>query len=1182
MATSNAPPPLSLPILERIDAACDRFEQQWRAGENPRIEDYLNGTEAAVQPALLRALLDVELELRSYTASPPLITEYAARFPGDQALLREVFKSLARTCDSQHDAPGKRISNTVSLTSPAVDTSIPSPPRLPASAPPERLGRFEILEMLGEGAFGVVYKARDPQLDRIVAIKVPREGVLKTPEDHQRFSREARAAAHLNHPNICPVYEVGAFDGRDYIVMAYIEGKALSKIIKAGKVRPRHAAAAVRKLALALDEAHRSGIVHRDLKPANVMVNVRGEPIVMDFGLARWYQAGDAQLTRSGAIMGSPAYMSPEQARGDSPNLGPTSDIYSLAVILYELLTARRPFEGTVTEVLGKILHVAPDPPSRHRPNIDPRLESICLKAMAKDPQDRYQSMRELATALGDFLKERPADTVDVTPPAAHPQPDAGSTQNVAEMFANLSAGLQKQTEEIGQRHRRLTRVVAAGLAAMVLAVCAGIIFFARTPTVTVMIDVDVDLSDQSLSYQLDGKPVSADQLSKQIELDIGSHELVVYRGAEIVHRFHFNVSKDTGPRIEVREHQVTAKKTTSEPTPAIVPHGAYQATQHQADWAKKLGVPVEFTNQFGMKFRLIPPGTYRRGLSQADVDLLISLDPTIKPGDLNRSRPQHTVELTKPFWMGEHEVTVGQFRQFASATGFVTRAETLRATTPSQRTWKSVPWEQTDSHPVVNISWNEAQAFAEWLSQQSGWDYRLPSDAEWEFACRAGTESPWWTGNELPGLVHVANVADATAKLRWKTRNAGITFIPHIDGHAEAAPTGSYPANPFGLRDMIGNVWEWCADWNEGSRYPDFPGGLAVDPQGPQEGAFRMRRGGSWLHGLWCSHAAARMQDRPDTTIGTAYGFRIAISFDPKQTRDLITDRVVASWILEAGGRVRTTEGQELQGKPDQLPEFPFRVMEVFLGGGDKPPRTEIHDADLQQFESLAELKIIDLGSTGVKVRGSGVAHLARLPKLEVLHFYYCPLTNEALPHIGLMTRLSSLRLDATSINDEGLVHMTGLTELRKLNLAYTRVGDGLKHLKRLSKLEELQLHGTDVSDDDLVHLAPLTALKLLYLGGHQPKGLTGAGLSHLWPLKSLEVLGLSNTGITNDGLQGLTEMENLVWLDISQTKVTDAGLKHLYRLQKLRTLNLAKTAVTSDGVRALQNALPQCKVNR
>jgi serine/threonine protein kinase len=191
--------------------------------------------------------------------------------------------------------------------------------------------------------------------------------------------------------------------------MAYIEGQSLGEWAHSKPFTPRQSALLVRKLALALREAHKRGVIHRDLKPSNVMIDRRGEPMVMDFGLARRSGTADPRLTHSGAVMGTPAYMSPEQASGDADATGPVSDVYSLGVILYELLTGRLPFQGQVLAVLCQVVLDEPPPPSSLRKGIDPELESICLRAMARKIKDRYASMAELADALLGFLRKGPA-----------------------------------------------------------------------------------------------------------------------------------------------------------------------------------------------------------------------------------------------------------------------------------------------------------------------------------------------------------------------------------------------------------------------------------------------------------------------------------------------------------------------------------------------------------------------------------------------------------------------------------------------------------------------------------------------------------------------------------------------------------------------------------------------------
>ncbi len=239
---------------------------------------------------------------------------------------------------------------------------LPDPWTLPAVRNrvnfPATSGAYRILRSLGQGAMGTVYLAEDTQLRRQIALKTPQFAGADQRELLERFYREARAAATLRHPCICPVYDVGDIDGKHYITMAYIEGRPLSHFVNPAV--PQTAAQiliVVGKIAQALQEAHDHGIVHRDLKPANIMIDRRGEPVIMDFGLARQaQQPDDLHLTQTGVIMGSPAYMSPEQVEADPEKIGPAADQYSLGVILYELLTGRVPFRGSLASVMGQIV----------------------------------------------------------------------------------------------------------------------------------------------------------------------------------------------------------------------------------------------------------------------------------------------------------------------------------------------------------------------------------------------------------------------------------------------------------------------------------------------------------------------------------------------------------------------------------------------------------------------------------------------------------------------------------------------------------------------------------------------------------------------------------------------------------------------------------------------------------
>jgi tRNA A-37 threonylcarbamoyl transferase component Bud32 len=283
-----------------------------------------------------------------------------------------------------------------------VNPYLPSPTpgrEVPVAESPPRIGRFEVRALLGRGAFGTVFRAYDPQLDREVALKVLQAGALDSPTAVERFQREARAAGRLHHPRIVPVHEVGCDGPFHFIASALIAGRTLRQVIDEGGVEPAVAARVVGELARALDYAHRQGVIHRDVKAANVMLDQEGEPYLMDFGLA-CQQEMAARLTQEGAILGTPAYMAPEHAGGQTGPSQPAGDQYSLGVVLYELLCGRVPFSGPAAAVLYHAIHTTPPQPRAINPHVPPALELVCLRALSKRPGDRYSSCRAFADAL--------------------------------------------------------------------------------------------------------------------------------------------------------------------------------------------------------------------------------------------------------------------------------------------------------------------------------------------------------------------------------------------------------------------------------------------------------------------------------------------------------------------------------------------------------------------------------------------------------------------------------------------------------------------------------------------------------------------------------------------------------------------------------------------------------------
>jgi WD40 repeat protein len=384
---------VSLPVAQRIDRACDRFEAAWKAGERPRLEPYLDGWDGPARALLLRELLALEVAYRRRRGEAPARGEYEARFPADAALVAE--------------ALGPE------------DATIPVAPPSAGSAWPHVPG-YEVLGELGRGGMGVVYKARHVQLDRVVALKMVLPGAEARADDLARFRAEALAVARLQHPNIVQVYEVGEHQGRPFFSMEYVDGGSLSPRVRGTPLPPRAAAELVEMLARAVHHAHERGVVHRDLKPANVLLAAcglaagarpqaaYGVPKITDFGLAKRLDA-DGLQTRTGAVLGTPSYMAPEQARGQNRAVGPAVDVYALGAILYECLTGRPPFKGaTPVDTVLQLLDSEPIPPRRLQPDCPPGLETVCLKCLHKEPRQRYAGALALAEDLHRFRAGEP------------------------------------------------------------------------------------------------------------------------------------------------------------------------------------------------------------------------------------------------------------------------------------------------------------------------------------------------------------------------------------------------------------------------------------------------------------------------------------------------------------------------------------------------------------------------------------------------------------------------------------------------------------------------------------------------------------------------------------------------------------------------------------------------------
>ena len=445
----------------------------------------MNDPESQREAELADFLAEARTSIRS--GGIPDLSTWQSRYPDQIGELIGLLKTVQDLDTLLNDRPVSATVDYVIGHSQAGVGATPGP--LPAE-----IGRYRILEWLGSGGMGTVYRAHDPHLNREVALKVPRlEAIREDPGlAVQRFLREVRAAAGVRHPHVCPIHDAGEHAGIPYVVMAFIQGPNLMALLQPDGLEPRRASKLVSKVALGLEAIHAQGIIHRDLKPGNILLDAADEPLVTDFGLACLGQE-QKPLTAYGVVLGTPGYMAPEQVSPQVGPLGPWTDIYSLGVVLYQLLCGRTPFVGSGLTLLFQIAHDRPPPPSQFRADLDPALEAIVLKALAQRPEDRFASAGQFSEALEGWLRGEPpivnrdlpavADSAKTSPMTLRTDLPGGGAVTVtleggSKMPSELELTVEQQQASARKRRRKLR--IKITVAVLLLLLVAG--FLALLP----------------------------------------------------------------------------------------------------------------------------------------------------------------------------------------------------------------------------------------------------------------------------------------------------------------------------------------------------------------------------------------------------------------------------------------------------------------------------------------------------------------------------------------------------------------------------------------------------------------------------------------------------------------------------------------------------------------------------
>ncbi|MFO0999187.1 MAG: protein kinase [Planctomycetaceae bacterium] len=1087
-----------------------------------------------------------------------------------------------------------------------------------------RLGHYEVLQVLGKGAFGTVLKAFDEKLHRMVAIKVMSTELASTSPARKRFLREARSSAAIRHDNVVAIYAVEE-QPIPYLVMEYIPGKTLADaLVGEGPLGLTDSLRLSQQIASGLAAAHSQGLIHRDIKPANILLEegIQWKVKITDFGLAR--AADDASMTQSGTIAGTPMFMSPEQAH--SSNIDQRSDLFSFGSVMYQMVSGRPPFRASSTlAVLKRVTEDTPRPIQEIIPEVPDWLVTIISKLHEKKADDRYQTAQEVADLLARCQSEmQHAGKVTCVPesiphsqtressetaPVRRGSPDPAQTadrRSPTRPGAHQNTGDLRSIDSAGSGDPRTTGPVEPN----------GPV--ATTPAPT-------SLEEMILAARIARfEKMSPEELRRSM-----LHRRIIVAAfvavAAIIAVVFLNRDSDSASRDASAPGQSASNEVrgltppgspeqpgwhgwpSDAPPPAIAPFNAEQAEQHQEAWAKYLNVPVEYTNSIGMKFRLIPPGEFMMGSTHDEIEEALKFvgdDPNWKVC-IQSEIPRHKVILTRPVYCCVHEVTQSQYERvtgnnpayFAKSGGGKQRVAEI----------------ETGDYPVESLTWNDAAQFCEMLSMSEkfkpcyfrsgaavtlldGDGYRLPTEAEWEFLSRAGASTRYCFGEHNDGILSIG----------WLALNAG----------DRTHRVGELTPNAFGLYDTNGNVWEVVQDWWEPSFHSHLTESPVVDPMGPLSsvGAERIMRGGSFIDNHLACRASARAYNHW-STVGASIGFRVALPIDavrsslkltgpaiPKsqgmelsgtnpgsgisnsasQSSNPDPDHALAEWLLsQPEPRWLQVEGSEKQiTRKEDLPSDQFRVVGMLCEDAG-----HFTDEDFTRI-GMASVSSVQLGSKDRQfpnisdqgLKALATSHFAERGVQLIVSGELMNVTDEGLLALNSCVNLNNLQVSSTNFSDKALSALA----LPKLSTLFVNssgtptqqsqfTAAALQNMAtRLPKLETFLLDNADLTMADLSpwQSLPLVNLQLLHCR------LTDQQLRQLSQMTSLKAVGISFPGdeVTVAGFSELSKLSNLSYFAFSDCRLfNDDAMLRITNLSNLQTLSITGTSITASGLQGI-----------